>query len=201
MPPKAVFFDMDGVLLDSFDAWLSVVNATANHFGYPPIEKQAFRAIFGSSTQADVDTFFPKHSVAEIEAFYAANFASYAAAATVLPGASHILDELDTRGIPTAVITNTPSTIARPLLESLGLIPNALVAADNVVNPKPAPDMIFRACEVLDLEPWDVMIVGDSVSDQQAAATAGVLFVGFGGITGNFTLSYLEDVLGLVDDS
>ena len=201
MPPKAVLFDMDGVLLDSFDAWLSVVNATAAHFGYPPVVEQAFRAIFGGPTQADVDAFFPKHTVANIEAFYAANFASHAAAATALPGAGRVLDELDAQGVPTAVITNTPSAIARRLLESLGLIPNALVAADNVANPKPAPDMIFRACEVLDVEPWDVIVVGDSVFDQQAAAAAGVPFAGFGGIAGNFTISRLEDVLALVDGS
>ncbi|MDA1035560.1 MAG: HAD-IA family hydrolase [Chloroflexi bacterium] len=201
MPPKAVFFDMDGVLLESFDAWLSVLNAAATVFGYPPVSKEAFRAIFGGPTQADVDTFFPKHTMAEVDAFYTANFAIHAAAATALPGASRVLDELDAQGVPTAVITNTHSAIARPLLESLGLIPHALIAADNVENPKPAPDMIFRACEVLDVEPWDVLVVGDSVFDQQAAAAAGVPFAGFGGIAGNFTISRLEDVLALVDGS
>ena len=33
MPPIAAFFDMDGVLLDSFEAWLSLMNAAAVHFG------------------------------------------------------------------------------------------------------------------------------------------------------------------------
>ena len=199
MPPKAVFFDMDGVLLDSSEAWLSVLNAAASEFGYPPVAQGAFRAAFGGPTQADVSTFFPKHTIPEVEAFYVANFPSHAARATALPGATRLLDELDVQGVATAVITNTHSVIARHLLESLSLVPHALIASDNVANPKPAPDMIFRGCEVLDVEPWDVLVVGDSVFDRQAAAAAGVPFAGFGGIAGNFTIGRLEEVLAIVD--
>lgn len=199
MPPKAVFFDMDGVLLDSFEAWLAVLNAAANEFGYPSITQEAFRAVWGAPTQADIAAFFPNHTVAEVEAFYAPNFASHAQAATPLPGAKRVLDDLARQGVPTAVITNTHSSIARPLLESLDLIPHALIAADNVAHPKPAPDMIYRGCEVLNVEPWDIVVVGDSASDQQAAAAAGVPFAGFGGIAGNYTIARLEDVLAIVD--
>lgn len=199
MPPKAVFFDMDGVLLDSFNAWLSVLNAAASEFDCPPVTSKAFRVGFGGSTQSDIDHFFPNQTVSDLEAFYVRNFPTHASKATAQPGASHILEELDSRDIPTAVITNTHSSIARPLLESLSLIPHALIAADNVPNPKPAPDLIFRGCEVLNVEPWDILVVGDSIFDQQAAASAGVPFAGFGGIAGNFTITQLEEVLAIID--
>lgn len=199
MPPKAVFLDMNGVLLDSFDAWLSVLNAAALEFGCAPITRFAFQALWGSATQADVDAFFPDRTVAEVEAFYRANFTRHAWAATPMPGAKQLLDEFNRQGVPTAVITNTHSSIARPLLESLDLIPDALIAADNVTNPKPAPDMIFRGCEVLSVEPWDILVVGDSASDQQAAASAGVPFAGLGGVAGNYMIKRLADVPTIMD--
>jgi HAD superfamily hydrolase (TIGR01509 family) len=199
MPPTAVFFDMDGVLLDSFEARLAVMNAASIHFDCPPVARDVFREAFGQSTQADAEQFYHGRTASEVDAFYIAHFHEHAALATATPGAQHLLDELDARGIPTAVITNTHSEIARPLLEGLNLIPHALIAPDDVKNPKPAPDMIFRACEVLGLTPWDVLIVGDSKIDQQAAAAAGASFAGYGGIGGNFTIAEITDVRAILD--
>ena len=53
MSIAAVLLDMDGVLLDSFEAWCAVMNATAVHFGLPPISRDAFGQAFGQSTEAD----------------------------------------------------------------------------------------------------------------------------------------------------
>jgi beta-phosphoglucomutase-like phosphatase (HAD superfamily) len=199
MPPTAVFFDMDGVLLDSFEAWLAVMNAAALDLGCPQITREAARDAFGQSTQADAELFYPGHASGDVDAFYVAHFHEYAGLALATLGASSLLDDLDARGISTAVITNTPSEIARPVLEALNLIPHALIASDDVKNPKPAPDMIFRGCEVLGLSPWDVLVVGDSKFDQQAAAAAGSSFAGFGGIGGNFTIAEITDVWSILD--
>ncbi len=195
----AVLFDFDGVLLDSFDAWLALMNAAAVHFGHPPISAEAFRKANGQSTQVDVDSFYPDQTVESIEAFYREHFSEYAGAAKVDPQAHSVIQALDDRELLSAVITNTHSLIARPLLKAAGLLPHALVAADDVAKPKPAPDMIFRACEVLGAEPWDALVVGDSRFDRQAAASAGSPFAGIHGITGNFTISELREVLDIVD--
>jgi phosphoglycolate phosphatase-like HAD superfamily hydrolase len=119
--------------------------------------------------------------------------------ATPTPGARAILDALDAQGVPTAVLTNSPSADVRPLLEALELVPNALVAADDVGAPTPAPAMIFRACEVLDVAPWEVLVVGTLDDDKRAAATAGALFAGIDGVAGNFTITSLYEVLSIVD--
>ena len=62
----------------------------------------------------------------------------------------------------------------------------------------PAPDLLFRACEVLDLPPWEVLLVDSSDAGRQAAASAGCLFAGIG-TSGAFTIGRLEEVLGIVD--
>lgn len=198
MEAAAVFFDMDGVLLDSFEAWLAVMNATAKELSHPPVEESAFRAVFGQSTEDDVARFFPGASVSDVEARYASHLPSSAAAVRVNPEAAVVLAGLARRGLATAVVTNTPFEMARAMLEAAGLEPDALVSGADVARPKPAPDIIFRGCEVLGVEPWDVLVIGDSPFDRDAAAAAGVPFAGLG-ISGNYTLSTLNDVLSVVD--
>lgn len=195
MPFRAVFFDLDGVLVDSFDATVATMNDAARHRGIPLIEREALRETFGLPSERLVSGYFPDWSSAAFEEFYVARYPEYVSSIRAMPGAQSVLDELDARGIPTAVITNNPSPqLARQVLEGLGVIPHALVTAGDVARPKPAPDMIFRACEVLDVEPWDVLVVGDTGSDKQAAAAAGAAFAGIHGIAGNFTIADLGDV-------
>jgi phosphoglycolate phosphatase-like HAD superfamily hydrolase len=59
--------------------------------------------------------------------------------------------------------------------------------------------MIFRGCEVLGLTPWDLLVIGDSKMDKQAAAAAGASFAGFRGIGGNFTIDRITDVRAILD--
>jgi HAD superfamily hydrolase (TIGR01549 family) len=195
----AVLFDMDGVLLESFDAWAALMDATARHFGHAPVTPEAFRAVYGQPTSEDVRIFFPSQTVERVEAYYEAHFAEHAAAARVNPAAAGVLERLRLKGYRTAVITNTPSPLARQMLAAAGLEPDAIIGGSDVPEPKPAPDIIFHACALLGVEPWDVLVVGDSAYDQQAAAGAGAPFAGIGGIEGNFTISALEQVVDIVE--
>ena len=199
MPPIAVFFDMDGAMLDRFEAWFAVMNATATHFDRPQISRQAARDALGQSPQADAEQFYQGHSAAAVDAYYIAHFHEGTRLAIATPGAQVLLDELSVSSYPTAIITNTRSEIARPLLEALELIPDALIASDDVKNPLPAPEMIFRGCEVLGITPWDVLVVGGSIFDRQAAAASGSSFAGYGGIAGNFTITDIHDVRAILD--
>ncbi len=123
---------------------------------------------------------------------------SIVADGTAKPGASVLFDALDARGVVSAVLTNSPSEPTRTLLETLELIPHALVGTDGERKPMPAPDLLFRACEVLDVPPWEVLLVDSSDTGRQAAASAGCLFSGLG-TSGAFTIGGLEEVVSIVD--
>lgn len=112
--------------------------------------------------------------------------------------AAAVIEALDARGLVSAALSNGPSGPARALLEAQGLIPHALVAVDGERKPLPAPDLVFRACEVVEVPPWEVLLVDCSDAGRQAAASAGCLFAGCG-TPGAFAISALEEVLGIID--
>ncbi len=111
--------------------------------------------------------------------------------------AAAVIEALDARGVVSAVLTSGPSEPARSLLETLGLIPHALVGADGDRKPMPAPDLLFRACEVLGVPPWEVLLVDRSDTGRQAAASAGCLFAGIN-TAGAFAIGDLGETLGIV---
>ena len=63
---KAIIFDMDGVLVDSFYTWLKTINLAAKYFGCPEISEEKFRKHFGGPTKGDIEFFMPERTVEEI---------------------------------------------------------------------------------------------------------------------------------------
>ena len=112
--------------------------------------------------------------------------------------AAMVIEALDARGVVSVALANGPSGPARTLLETLGLIPHALVGADEERKAMPAPDLVFRACEVVDVPPWEVLLVDCSDAGRRAAASAGCLFAGIR-TPGAFAIGELRDVIGIVD--
>ena len=192
---RAVLFDMDGVLVDSFDGWLDLINSAAIHFRRPPVSKDEFLKVYGQSTQLDVEIFFPFQSVEEVDGYYETQFGILAENVKLMTGAKRALEEITTRGIGTAVITNTGGGLARSILEKVGLHPQHTIGGDEVVNAKPAPDMLFLACELLGVSVADVVLVGDSRFDVEAAFAAGVDSIGVNGIEGDYSIDSMDGLL------
>ena len=196
---KAVLFDLDGVLVDSFEAWWRLLDAAARHFGCLPVSRDQFRSVYGQPTEADVRGFFPGQTETEVEAFYTGHFSEFASYIRVEPEASRIVSALRQQGIGTAVITNTAAPIARFILSEASIEPNVLVGSSDVPRAKPAPDMVWRACELLNVPPTEALVVGDSRYDRQAAEAAGTRFAGLG-VRGGRELTCLTDVLDVVKE-
>ena len=51
---KAALFDLDGVLVDSVEAWHHVFNDTLIHFGHQKLSEEEFSKGFGSPIEEDI---------------------------------------------------------------------------------------------------------------------------------------------------
>ncbi len=189
-----MLFDLDGVLVDSYQVWFHLMNGAAKDLGYPSIAPEVFEPCWGQGIEADVEKFFERHSIPEIERYYGEHFRDHLEHLRVVPEVPHVFDTLRARSLRTAVITNTPAAVAWDVVKRTGGRPDLLVGGTDVPLPKPAPDMVLRACERLEISPGESLVVGDSRYDREAARAAGTFFAGLG-IDGDVRLDRLSDVL------
>ena len=87
-------------------------------------------------------------------------------------------------GVRLACVTNKPIAFARPLLEKKGLIDlfEVIYGGDSLAHKKPHPLPMLTVCNDFNLQPAQVVAIGDSSNDSEAARAAGcrVLTVPYG---------------------
>ncbi len=178
-----IIFDCDGVLFESRAANLAYYNAILEQFGEPPVtheqperahlchtaaSPEVFRVLLGEGRQA-----------AALEAAGQLDFRRFIPKMAPEPGLVETLSALATR-YPLAVATNRGSSM-REILSHFALTDyfRAVVTSRDVPRPKPFPDMLFEASRQLDIEPGNLLFVGDSELDQAAANAAGMRFAAY----------------------
>ncbi|HYO52289.1 HAD-IA family hydrolase [Archangium sp.] len=200
MPPSAVLFDMDGVLVRSEEAWLRVLEDAGRRFRGSPVTREEFAPTFGQGTAEDVHVFGLRCTPAELDAFYVEHLPAYAGEVWVNPDAHALLEALAARGVRRAVVTNSVSALARALLGAARLLDffEVLACSDLVAHAKPAPDLVLYALGRLGVAPEAALMVGDSRFDRGAAQAAGVRFVGLG-LDGDVRIERLGELLRLTE--
>jgi HAD superfamily hydrolase (TIGR01549 family) len=193
---RAILYDLDGVLIDSEQAWFQVIRRGVRELGAGEVSFEHFRRTFGQGVEADRLEFFPGWTAAELEAFYQRAFVEELDAVELNPAAPRVLEATRARGLSQAVVTNTPLPLARRVLQGKGLdrFFEALACAGEAPE-KPAPDLIRLALQRLGLRAEEAIYVGDTETDRRAARAAGVRMAGLG-IAADLTLAGLEDLLG-----
>ena len=178
---RAVLFDLDGVLVDSYETWYEVVNAAARHFDAPPVSRERLAEVFGQGPEEDARTLYRGRTVDEIQTAYAEAMPAAVASLVVGPDAHAALDALGRRGILRAVVTNTQHDVARHILRAAGLLArlDAWVGVGGGLREKPAPDLVVRALALLGVEAGEALFVGDTGYDEAAARAASVPFLHF----------------------
>ncbi|MDG6754547.1 HAD-IA family hydrolase, partial [Staphylococcus aureus] len=93
----------------------------------------------------------------------------------VYPGVEAGLAALKAAGLRLACVTNKPHDFTAPLLDKLGLAPyfELVYGGDAFPFRKPDPLPLLKVCEAFRLEPAQMVAIGDSENDAQAARAAG----------------------------
>ena len=175
---ETVLFDLDGTLLDSIPLLLGAYrHVTAAHRGRPLPDELFLRGV-GTPLLVQIADFARDEAESQsmLEGFRAYFRAHHDTQMHGFPGASEVVRALHEQGVPMAIVTSKKRRSTQAGLDFLGLsdILPVRVCADDVERPKPHPEPVIKALEVLGADPATAVFVGDSTHDLAAGRAAGV---------------------------
>jgi 2,3-diketo-5-methylthio-1-phosphopentane phosphatase/HAD superfamily hydrolase (TIGR01509 family) len=174
---KGIIFDLDGTLIDSYDAIYLGLQEVFNHFRTPPIPYNQLGHYLGGSLHDILKSFLPPHQVEPAQHIFRNTYrAIYLDKTSLLEGAKEVVEELARRRVQLAVVSNKSRQFCRKLLSHLGIdgFFTIIMGVGDDLRPKPFPDMVHATIPDLGLGYDDVIMVGDTVEDIKAGKTAGV---------------------------
>jgi phosphoglycolate phosphatase len=174
---RAIVFDLDGTLVDSYVPIASSLNHARQAFGLPPLPVAAVRRSVGRGLDTLIAELVGSDRIeAGVRLFRECYAEVYAEGTVALPEVPETLRALRGVGYRMGVASNKPARFSKPILERLGLLPEigCVMGPDVVDSHKPEPTMIHRCLESLEVGRDEAVYVGDMVLDVESAARAGV---------------------------
>ena len=181
---RTVIFDLDGTLADTSGDLLAAANACFRKMGlgdvlsHPHDAATALRGgkmmltaglkRAGCFDEAVVDEYYPVLLEAYRDAIDCHTF--------LYPGAMEAVEALKTAGYGVGICTNKPEALAEQLMRALGVRGSfaSLVGADTLPVRKPDPEPLFEAARRAGGDPGRTILIGDSDTDRNTSAAAGV---------------------------
>ncbi len=181
----AVIFDMDGVLVDSYQAHYQSWQRAAATVGRN-MSPEEFNATFGRTSREIIATLWPDAvtSEADIARLDALKEAAYreilAADFPAMPGVQPLLQSLRAAGFALAIGSSGPPENVALVVDRLGgrAVFDAVVNGMDVRRGKPDPQVFLLAAGRLGVPPKRCVVVEDAPLGIAAAKAAGMASVG-----------------------
>ena len=181
---KAVVIDLDGTLLDTAPDLADAAIAMAEELGLPPIDLATVKTYIGNGVSRLVKRVLTRDMDAEPDAAlfgralpsYEKHYAAHVSRKSqVFPGVREGIAALQQAGLRVACITNKAEKFTVPLLRDTGLFDafEFILSGDTLPKKKPDPLPLLHACQHFGIESQDLLLIGDSLNDAQAARAAG----------------------------
>jgi len=179
---EAVFFDMDGLMVDSEPEWLlSEIEVTAK-FGYAWQDEDQVACLGGPLSRVG-EYMFEKCNKQQSPAYFTQTLIETQSIkmrghTPTMPGAVELVRELQAHGVKTALVSASPRNIVDAVLDNLGhdLFPFS-ISSDDVVHTKPNPDAYLKAAQLCGVDITNCLIFEDSLTGMKAATSSGAFLI------------------------
>jgi HAD superfamily hydrolase (TIGR01509 family) len=178
---RAIVFDMDGVLIDAKDWHYEALNRALNLFGFNISRYDHLVTFDGLPTRKKLEMLSrEQHLPPALHAFLNELKQSYTLEtvhAKCKPRFQHeyAMSRLKADGYKLAVASNSVRDSVELMMEKSQLRPylDAIVSNQDVVKPKPAPDIYRKAAEIMGVKPAECLVLEDNPNGIAAARAAG----------------------------
>jgi HAD superfamily hydrolase (TIGR01509 family) len=179
---EAVFFDMDGLMVDSEPEWfLSEIEVT-KPFGYTWLESDQIACLGGPLSKVG-QYMFDKCGQRNSPEYFTQTLIDTQVArmrgnTPTMPGAVKLVRELQSHGVKTALVSASPRNIVDAVLDNLGhdLFPFS-ISSDDVVKTKPDPEAYLKAADMSESNISNCLVFEDSITGMSAAIDSGAYLI------------------------
>ncbi|KAF3998501.1 phosphoglycolate phosphatase [Glaciimonas immobilis] len=189
----AVIIDLDGTMLDTAPDFHVAINRMRADFEWAPLSLQTISSFVGKGSENLIRRVLSvDYADAKVELHFDAALAAYQRHylsinghyATLYPDVITGLQQMQEMGLRMACVTNKPVAFALPLMEATGLSRffEVIYGGDSFSRKKPDPLPFLEVCRLFNLQPAQIVAIGDSSNDSEAGRAAGckVLNVPYG---------------------
>jgi phosphoglycolate phosphatase len=200
---RAIFFDLDGTLVDSLADLTDAVNHVRSVFLLQPLIEDSVRLKVGKGVRNLLGQVLPDVSAADIELalgiFTEFNREHIADKSRLYPGIFETLAVLASSNFRLTVISNKQEELSRLVLQTLGVddLFEIISGGDTHPEGKPSPLPLLNTAAKLGVAPSECLMVGDSINDIEAGQRANITTIGctwgYGGIEELAGADFLAD--------
>jgi HAD superfamily hydrolase (TIGR01509 family) len=190
--PSAAIFDNDGLLLDTEEAWTRAEQKLFARLGQE-FTMEHKRTLIGSSrslaaVKLEAILELPGEGEKLMDELLGLVMEEALLGVAPRPGAMALLARLTDAGVPLALASNSEREFVERTLSGAGLLHDgpfaAIVTANDIEHPKPAPDIYLEACRRLGADPGDSVALEDSPIGVASAVAAGMFVIAVPYFTG-----------------
>jgi len=183
---KAVIFDLDGTLLDTLEDIAGAMNSVLEKRGYPRHPIDAYRHFVGDGVTMLASRVLPEKKRTDeivtelVKAYREAYGKNWKQKTKPYEGVPEMLDGLTERHVNLAVLSNKPDDATKKCVKGLLSEWNFLTVWGyrDGIPPKPDPTAALEIATRFDLEPGNILFLGDTSIDMKTGVSAGMYPVG-----------------------
>jgi len=181
---RAVFFDMDGVIVDSERYWRTeqpdhIFPATLDG-EHPDLDETTgmnYREIYDYLDE-HYETKISKDEYIDI--FDATAREIYSERVSLLDGFHDLVSDLQEAGVPVAIVTSAPPAWHGIVTEQFDITVDETLSAEDIDGDgKPAPDIYEYAARMVDRDPGECLVIEDSKNGVEAGKNAGMAVIAY----------------------
>ena len=176
-----LIFDLDGTLVDSLQGIAASLNHALTQAGLPTHPLSAVRGFIGNGARILIERAAPagadERLIESLEKSFKDHYdLHWTTGTTPYDGILLLLETLQHRGYPLAVLSNKPHRFTTDMVSRIfPTIQFAAILGQRAgIAHKPDPAGAIEICRIFGLEPADCMVIGDSTMDIETAHNAGM---------------------------